>query len=786
MALDKLTKLTSQSGIKTTLDYSMSDLTVDTITIRSGGGIGGGRINTGLVTVTTLTPATVVYVGTGQTLTESDNLTWDNTNVRLKNLGITSTKDLNVTGVSTYAGTAKFDGTIDANDAIVLSEDNAIHFRGVSTDDNDAILRASTGGGQLLINSRNDTILNIDSNGDSTDAHFAIGHGAATGSSTELFRVQENGDVSITSQSAGAVGSTLKLFHDSASPADNDIVGALSFRGDDDAGNETEYANILTKVTDVSNGVEQSHLSFSTRGLNAWNEIFRLINRSSASAPSYTTDDHNGIILDVYNTGNPYPRYMNFIAKSAGDTDSNISFWTEKVGGSPTEKVRITAGGQLHVGNATNNAIENALFKAVADDGEADDTYVGMFINKEATAGRSYGVTIQAGSNSTDHGFRVKNKADDTTQFLVRGDGKIGINEASPDTLLHITGGLPHIRLENSGTSASAGDIFGQIDFKHNDSDDAGVTAAIKCIAEDNAGNSYLTFNNGDGGDADERLRITSGGQVNIGGDYAQTSAKLFVTGGSGSDGNITLLQLKHANTVSSSGSGDGPAILLNGEYQNNPWPFAKVCSVNSGSGYGADFQVHVHPANGTQGASVVKALSILGDGGSGANVTITDGNLNVASGHGIHFHNYGTGTNITSNLMDDYEEGTWTPTLYAWTHSPLPTYDTQTGNYIKIGNQVIANFVIDYDDEGTNSGSYVFIGGLPFAHAGTCAGTGVIWGWAMENSNIGWLAADISSTTTVAWLSYHDGSNNNTGYLPASMLYDNSQVKGTLIYRAA
>ena len=104
MALDKLTKLTSQSGIRTTLDYSMSDLTVDTITIRSGGGIGGGRINTGLVTVTTLTPSTVVCVGTGQTLTESDNLTWDNTNVRLKNLGITSTRSLNVTGISTFSG----------------------------------------------------------------------------------------------------------------------------------------------------------------------------------------------------------------------------------------------------------------------------------------------------------------------------------------------------------------------------------------------------------------------------------------------------------------------------------------------------------------------------------------------------------------------------------------------------------------------------------------------------------------------------------------------------------
>ena len=38
---------------------------------------------------------------------------------------------------------------------------------------------------------------------------------------------------------------------------------------------------------------------------------------------------------------------MNFIAKRAGDSDSNIGFWTEAVGGSPTEKLRITETGHV-------------------------------------------------------------------------------------------------------------------------------------------------------------------------------------------------------------------------------------------------------------------------------------------------------------------------------------------------------------------------------------------------------------------------------------------------------
>jgi hypothetical protein len=172
----------------------------------------------------------------------------------------------------------------------------------------------------------------------------------------------------------------------------------------------------------------------------------------------------------------------------------------------------------------------------------------------------------------------------------------------------------------------------------------------------------------------------------------------------------------------------------------------------------------------------------------SGGNVSIDDGNLLLASGHGIDFSATSDASGKTNELLDDYEEGSWTPTLYAWNGTQNQGYDTQTGNYVKIGNQVFANFVIDFSSKGTVSGNYTFIGGLPYTHAGVTGGSGtlVTWGWAMTNSNVGWIAGDISSTNTVCWVTYHDNSNNNTNYLPASMLYDNSQIKGTLIYRSS
>ena len=126
-----------------------------------------------------------------------------------------------------------------------------------------------------------------------------------------------------------------------------------------------------------------------------------------------------------------------------------------------------------------------------------------------------------------------------------------------------------------------------------------------------------------------EKIRMTSGGQLNLGGNFTQTSSALSIYGGSGGSGIFNGLEVKHANTSTSTGggTGDGPAILLNGYYSSAEWQFAKICSVNSGSGYGADLQIHVHPSNGTQGASLVKAVSIVGNG-TGGNITIHAGTL--------------------------------------------------------------------------------------------------------------------------------------------------------------
>ena len=310
---------------------------------------------------------------------------------------------------------------------------------------------------------------------------------------------------------------------------------------------------------------------------------------------------------------------------------------------------------------------------------------------------------VRQGSNSIgDLVFGTRGTTGDantvpTERIRIKSSGLVGIGTDNPGQTLHL--------------SAATGDVYNRVDTNVN----GGLLLYVQgtqrsIIANDSAFSGTITdtgigakgnmiFRTGTSSYT-ERLRITSAGLARI----QSTDAR----------GAQELLQIKHINTTT---TGDGPAFLLNGEYSSNPWAFAKICSVNSGSGYGADFQIHVHPADSTQGSSVVKALSILGDG-AGANVTVTDGNLVIGtSGHGVDFSATGQGTgSMSSELLDDYEEGSWTAGAQDFDGSVT----TNSSVYIKVGNVVHVQAYISISN--TTDSSDVRITGLPFTAAGGSA----------------------------------------------------------------
>ncbi len=95
-------------------------------------------------------------------------------------------------------------------------------------------------------------------------------------------------------------------------------------------------------------------------------------------------------------------------------------------------------------------------------------------------------------------------------------------------------------------------------------------------------------------------------------------------------------------------------------------------------------------------------------------NFELVNSNLVIGTaGKGIDFSANTHAAGMTSELLNDYEEGTWTPTVTA--ASGTITSSTATGNYTRIGRQVTLWFRVSVTNNGTGSG-FLLVSNFPFA----------------------------------------------------------------------
>ena len=87
-------------------------------------------------------------------------------------------------------------------------------------------------------------------------------------------------------------------------------------------------------------------------------------------------------------------------------------------------------------------------------------------------------------------------------------------------------------------------------------------------------------------------------------------------------------------------------------------------------------------------------------------NVEIHSGNIVIeTSGKGIDFSAATSGGSSTSSLLDDYEEGTYTPVLSFGGGSTGITYSMQQGYYNKVGRMAMVNYRIECSSVGSSTG---------------------------------------------------------------------------------
>lgn len=131
-------------------------------------------------------------------------------------------------------------------------------------------------------------------------------------------------------------------------------------------------------------------------------------------------------------------------------------------------------------------------------------------------------------------------------------------------------------------------------------------------------------------------------------------------------------------------------------------------------------------------------------------NVTLSDGNLIVSNGKGIDFSaTPGTGT---SELLNDYEEGTWTPDQGAGL--TVVGAFSSAGTYTKIGRQVTVIGSVSGATSVAVGGGTTISSNLPFAAAarsvGASASSGTNVGGTSSVINSSILSTAIAATPTI------------------------------------
>ena len=112
----------------------------------------------------------------------------------------------------------------------------------------------------------------------------------------------------------------------------------------------------------------------------------------------------------------------------------------------------------------------------------------------------------------------------------------------------------------------------------------------------------------------------------------------------------------------------------------------------------------------------------------AGGNVDIRTGNLVIStSGNGISFAATSGAAGMTSELLDDYEEGTFTPAVTSGLSGGAISYNSRSAKYTKVGNLVTFTMHMNINSATLDSGTLKF-GGLPFTTANTSHVSGGMW----------------------------------------------------------
>jgi len=294
--------------------------------------------------------------------------------------------------------------------------------------------------------------------------------------------------------------------------------------------------------------------------------------------------------------------------------------------------------------------------------------------------------------DSGNHVFRVASSGTSgndiswTTAMKIDTSGNVGIGTTSPNEKLDVSGNV----VVSNGGFYKFGDgderLYGSssvgLTFVTNDSERARI---------DTSGNLLVSKTTADGG---------------VAGFETRTSGETFAT--------ASATAPLYAKRLGSGTNDDGDVIVI----QNND---GTVGSIGSASVGGLEIT-----GNNSSKSLILTTNFFPGNGAGAKNDNSIDLGISDARWKDLYLSGgaYIGGTG-SANLLDDYEEGTFTPPFLIGGSTAGISVAHQEGKYTKIGNICHVIVRINLSNKGSNSG-YVTIG-LPFASANTSGQGGVV-----------------------------------------------------------
>ena len=343
-----------------------------------------------------------------------------------------------------------------------------------------------------------------------------------------------------------------------------------------------------------------------------------------------------------------------------------------------TERLRIDSSGRVGVGT-TSPSSYSANNLVIAGTGARGLTIASTDSNNcniyfaDGTAGSAAFRGILRYSHSDDY---MRFFTSGSEALVITNVGRVGIGTSSPEQELHVSGPGDRIAVFESDTSGC------QIILNNSTGTANGTT--VKSIGDN------LTFTTS--GASTERLRIDSSGNVGIG--TTSPGAKLQVQGDFGE-----FFRIKGTNT----GAGQHALMrICGGTTDTTGLRIRQEGSGNTAVGPGSSIfnELNGYLSFGTNNTERLRITST--------------GQMRLA-GAGITFN----GDTAQANELDDYEEGTWTPTIEFGGSAVGVVYGTRVGRYVKVGKQVVITLQLIVNNKGTSTGNAA-VGGLPFTAVNT------------------------------------------------------------------